>query len=211
MSDKPRTDWRSPSPGPDENEAQQQSRAQPAGQMHPSRGGTQADDTDQPEGASLKPVLERAKHALEDGVERQARHLQDRARNTGDQISEALGAAARTLRSDESWLAAPAQDLAQSVRRLTARGLGSPAEMKQRITDFARQHPAWALAGAVAIGFAAARFLKTGSNSSAHDEQGASTDDRQNDDFAQHQPEEAGLAERPEAVPGAPAGGSFHG
>ncbi|HKY95443.1 MAG TPA: hypothetical protein VJL84_09060 [Kiloniellales bacterium] len=158
-------------------------------------------DQDGGQQGALKPALQRARHALEEGVERQAQHLQERARNTGEQISEALGAAARTLSSEQSWLAGPAEDLAHSVRRLTARGLGSPGEMKARVTDFARRHPAWTLAGAVAIGFAAARFLKTTSTSR----------DSEQHRFADRDSEETGRAERPEAVLGAQAEERFHG
>jgi hypothetical protein len=216
MSDKPRTDMQGSARETD-NDRQRQ---QPGGtqqqystdQYGDDRGGNgQAgnDEGGNDEGGdgqqgALKPALRRARHALEEGVERQAQHLQERARNTGEQISEALGAAAKTLDGDQSWLAGPAQDLAQSVRRLTARGLGSPAEMKARVTDFARRHPAWALAGAVAVGFAAARFLKTTSSAS----------DSDHHRFVDHDPneaEEAGLAERPDAVPGAQSGERFHG
>ena len=203
MSDKPRTDTQGSAYQSDDDRQREQL-----------AGTTQHDDTAQHghdqsssggggEGqGALKPALQRARHALEEGVERQAQHLQERARNTGEQISEALGAAAQRLDSEQSWLAAPAQDLAQSVRRLTAQGLGSPAEMKARVTDFARRHPAWALAGAVAIGFVAARFLKTTSSSSKSDRHRFV--DRDED-------EEAGRAERPDAVQGMESGERFHG
>ena len=164
------------------------------------------------EGGPLRPALQRARHAIEEGVERQAQNLQERARNTGEQISDAIGAAARRLDHDESWLAGPAQDLAQSVQRLTARGLGSPAEMKERVVDFARRHPAWALAGAVAVGFAAVRFLKatgSGGGSASSGEHHRFTDRDESD------AQQAGLAERPDAVQGAARGTEqrerFHG
>jgi len=209
MSDKPRTETQGSAYRSDDDRQQQSGDTQQQystdqygnAQRGTDQGGSEGDDGR--EGA-LKPALQRARHALEEGVERQAQHLQERARNTGEQLSEALGAAAQALGSEQSWLAGPAQDLAQSVRRLTARGLGSPAEMKARVTDFARRHPAWALAGAVAVGFAAARFLKTTSTSSDSDQHRLVDHDRNED-------EEAGRAERPEAVPGAQSGERFHG
>ena len=213
MSDKPRTDMHGSARETDADRQRQTSGSTQqqfsTNQYGNDQGGNDQGSNDQAgndqgdaQQGALKPALQRARHALEEGVERQAQHLQERARNTGQQISQALGAAAQTLNSEQSWLAGPAQDLAQSVRRLTAQGLGSPSEMKARVTDFARRHPAWALAGAVAVGFAAARFLKTTSSSS----------DSDHHRFVDHdEEEEAGRAERPDAVSGAPSGERFYG
>lgn len=201
MSDKPRTDTQGSAAGTGDDRRQQYSTDQQGDDQGRERSGDQGAEERDGQERALKPALQRARHALEEGVERQAKHLQERARNTGEQISEALGAAAKTLDHDQSWLAGPAQDLAQSVRRLTAQGLGSPAEMKARVTDFARRHPAWTLAGAVAIGFVAARFLKTTG--------GASDSDHHR--FIDRENAEGSLAERPGAVPGAQSEERFHG
>lgn len=218
MSDKPRTDTEGSAHGSGDDRRQQSGVTHSADRhdqdrdhdrqdhdrhdhdRHDHDRESHGDERSGQEGA-LKPALQRARHALEEGVERQAQHLQDRARNTGEQISEALGAAARTLSGDQSWLAGPAQDLAQSVRRLTSQGLGTPAEMKARVTDFARRHPAWTLAGAVAIGFVAARFLKTT----------GSAPDSDHHRFVDREQEESGMAERPDAVPGAQHESRYHG
>jgi hypothetical protein len=148
----------------------------------------------------LKPALRRARDRLEEGAEHEAERLSQNALNTGEQLGHALSAAASSLREEASWLAGPAQDLAQSVERLTARGLGSPAEMKARLTDFARRHPAWALAGVVALGFGAARLLKSGAEAETRPTREASPKEQQ-----------AGRSETPEAVAGAEMGGYAHG
>jgi hypothetical protein len=148
----------------------------------------------------LKPALREARHRLEESAERGAERLTESALNTGEQLGQALSAAAKSLRDKESWLAGPAQELAQSVQRLTARGLGSPAEMKARLGDFARLHPAWALAGAVVLGFGAARLLKSGGEA---------------EPAAAHEPsseeQQSGRSETPDAVPGTQSGGYAHG
>lgn len=79
-----------------------------------------------------------------------------------DHVAKALDAAASSLRDDQAWLAEPAAKAARQIEKFatTCRDK-SLSEMKSDAEDVARRNPALLMGGAIALGFAVSRLLKS--------------------------------------------------
>lgn len=95
-------------------------------------------------------------------AEVRAEGLRDSVADAAGQVAQAIQAAADSLRDGQGWLAEPASNVARRIEGLadTARGK-SFAEIKADLEHLARRNPALVMGGAVALGFALSRLLKS--------------------------------------------------
>ena len=126
--------------------------------------------------SSLKQELsgdaQRLKDTATQHVEQQAEAQKGMATSAALSTSSALEKAAETLRNDDnapSWLSSAFETTAKEIGRfaggLENKGVG---DIRREVTDFARQSPTAFLAASAAAGFAAARFLRAGSEYQSH-------------------------------------------
>ena len=117
--------------------------------------------------AELKGDAQRLKDTAQRQGEAQADRNKERVATTAKSASSAMSTAADELRNDENapdWLASSVSSAARQVDELAGRLQDkSPRDIAHETSRFAREHPAAFLTASAAIGFAAARFLRAGS------------------------------------------------
>ncbi len=136
-------------------------------------------------------------------MERQAQHLQERARNTGEQISEALGAAAQRLDSEQRL--AGGTGAGPGAKRAPADRAGPGVSGGDEGT---RRPPT--LHGVIPPGPWPGRW-RSASWPPALKTTSSASDSNQHRFVDRDEDEEAGRAERPDAVPGAQSGERSYG
>ncbi|GGD89779.1 hypothetical protein GCM10011515_06730 [Tsuneonella deserti] len=126
-------------------------------------------------GEGLSSDATRLKDTATARVEQAADTRKEQATTTAHAISSAIDKAAGALREDDKapeWLTTAFEKTARQVDEL-ARTIENKdiADIRRSVTGFARQSPVAFLAAAAAAGFAAARFLRAGSEYQTRREQ----------------------------------------
>jgi hypothetical protein len=107
-----------------------------------------------------------------DRVEQAADGRKQQATSAAYAVSSAIEKAAGALRDDDKapdWLTTAFEKTARQVEELAKTVEGKDiAEIRRGVTQFARQSPTAFLAASAAVGFAAARFLRAGSEFQGH-------------------------------------------
>ena len=108
-------------------------------------------------------------------VEQATDSRKEQATTAAHAVSSAIDKAASALRDDDKapdWLTTAFEKTARQIEELARTVEGKDvSELRRGVTDFARQSPTAFLAASAAAGFAAARFLRAGSEYQAHEEQ----------------------------------------
>ena len=115
---------------------------------------------------------ERLKDTAKQRAEQEANTRKGNATNAAHSTSSALGKAAEQLRNDEnapSWLSSAFEKTAKEIDHFAGRLENKDAgEIRRDVADFARQSPTAFLAASALAGFAAARFMRAGSEYQSH-------------------------------------------
>lgn len=142
---------------------------------------------------------QRLKDTAQQRAEQEANAQKGKATSAAHSTSSALGKAAEQLRKDDnapSWLSSAFETTAREIDRF-ASGIENKdaSELRRDVTDFARQSPTAFLAASALAGFAAARFMRAGSEYQSHHR------------FDRERASQSGLAQdRPEQFGDAPTG-----
>jgi ElaB/YqjD/DUF883 family membrane-anchored ribosome-binding protein len=117
-------------------------------------------------GQELKDDVSRLKATAEERAGNVARAEKEQVAKSAKSAASAIDAAADTLRDDENapaWMASAVSNAAKQVDDLAGRLQDKSAKDIARETNrFGRENPAAFLAASAAVGFAAARFLRSG-------------------------------------------------
>lgn len=103
-----------------------------------------------------------AKADMRRQAEARADHWRDGAMDTVAQVANALNAAAASLEGGQTWLARPVARIADRVDGFVEAGRDkSLAEIRADFEDMTRHNPVLVVGGAIALGFALSRVLKS--------------------------------------------------
>lgn len=115
---------------------------------------------------------QRLKDTAKQRAEQETNAQKGKATSAAHSTSSAIEKAAEQLRNDEnapSWLSSAFEKTAQEIDRFASGIENKDArDIRRDVTQFARQSPAAFLAASAAAGFAAARFLRAGSEYQSH-------------------------------------------
>ncbi|MFA9200913.1 MAG: hypothetical protein ACEQR8_06940 [Cypionkella sp.] len=115
-------------------------------------------------------LAETAKQKLDQAAEGPKQTVTEAARSA----TSAIDRAATALREDDAapdWLAKSFESAARQVENLASSLEGKNLDdLRRSVTSFARQNPMVFLAASAAAGFAAARFLRAGSEFKSHEQ-----------------------------------------
>ena len=115
---------------------------------------------------------QRLKDTAKQRAEQEANAQKGNATKAAHSTSSALQKAAEQLRNDEnspSWLSSAFEKTAQEIDGFATRIENKDAgDLRRDVSDFARQSPTAFLAASALAGFAAARFLRAGSEYQSH-------------------------------------------
>jgi hypothetical protein len=116
-------------------------------------------------------IKERAKAAksnIREQAEARADYWRDGAIDAVAQVAGALNAAASTLEDGQPWLARPVARMADHVDEFATSGRDkSLGELRTDIEEMTRHNPVLVVGGAIALGFALSRVLKSSSSNGA--------------------------------------------